>query len=82
MNDTEYVFMAIIAFGIGYGIAHFFKNIGKLWRKWGGIICYFAFPVIVYVLIGGAAMIADMRDVIISSIFAAGFVIRMIKRNA
>jgi len=76
MNETQWIFLAIGAFGVGYAIAYFFKNIGELWRRWG-FFSLFLFPVIVVLLIFGAAAIADLKDTVISLIFALGFVVRM-----
>ena len=81
MNETEYVFMAIIAFGVGYATAYFYKNIGRLWRSWGLFVCYFLFPPIVIGLLVSAAVVADTKDAVISSMFAGGFVIRMVKHD-
>lgn len=81
MNETEQIFTSFIAFGVGYAIAFFFKNMGRLWREWGAFIGIFTFPSIIIGLIMAAAMLADMRSAIISTIFAAGFIVRMGKRD-
>ena len=81
MNETEKIFLAIMAFGIGYAIAYFFKNMGKIWKKYGALIGILLFPAIIISLVMAAAQIGDMRDVFVSTIFAAGFVVRMVKRD-
>ncbi len=81
MNETEYIFTVIVAFLTGYGIAYSAKNVGRLYRKWGLLICYFVFPAVGVALIFLAAMIADMQDVLLSVAFGIGFIFRMFKRG-
>ena len=80
MNETQWIFWTIGAFSIGYAIAYFFKNIGELWSSWG-FFALFLFPLIVILLIFGAATIADLKDTVISLIFASGFLVRMFKKD-
>ena len=80
MNETAWIFTAIAAFGIGYGVAYFTKNIGRLSNAWG-IFSIILMPVIVIYLLVGAGMLADLKDVWLSLIFAGGFVFRMLKKG-
>lgn len=79
MNETEWIFLAIAAFGIGYGIAYLAKNIRSMADRWG-IFSIFLIPVIVIMLLVGAGVITDLKNVSLSLSLAAGFVFRMIKR--
>ena len=81
MNETQWILLIIGAFLLGYVTAYFFKNMGKLWQRWG-IFTLFLFPLIImYLLLGGEA-IANLKSAAISLVFALGFMIRMIKRDA
>ena len=79
MNDTEQVFATIFAFGVGYAIAYSVKHVRRIYKDWGLFICLFVFPTVAIILLMVAAMIADMQDMIMSSAFGAGFIIRMLK---
>ena len=79
MNETEWIFLAIAAFGVGYGIAYLTKNIGSMADKWG-IFSILLIPIIVIMLFGGAGMITEHKDIGLSLVFAGGFVFRMVKR--
>ena len=79
MNETEWIFLAIAAFGIGYGIAYLAKNIGSMADRWG-IFSIFLIPVIVIILLVGAGVITDLKNVSLSLSLAVGFVFRMIRR--
>jgi ABC-type dipeptide/oligopeptide/nickel transport system permease subunit len=80
MNETQTIFVGILSFAVGWALAYFFKNMGKLLSRWGLIISYFAFPLIFVMLVMLAASISDLNNTIISLIFAAGFIVRMLKR--
>ena len=80
MNETEWIFWGVFSLAIGYGIARFFKNIGRLYRKWGLLISYFAFPTILVMLLYSGAIIADFNNIVLSMVFAGGFLIGMVKR--
>ena len=79
MNDTEQIFATIFAFGVGYAIAYSVKNVRRIYKNWGLLICYFVFPTVSITLLLAAAMIADKQDMVMSSAFGAGFIIRMLK---
>ena len=79
MNETQWIFLAIAAFGVGYGIAYLTKNIGSMADKWG-IFSLLLIPIIVIVLFGGAGMITEYKDMGLSLFFAGGFIFRMIRR--
>lgn len=81
MNETAWIFTALGSFGVGYAIAHFFKNMGKIYRKWGGLIAYFVFPIIIMFLYLSAVMIADFKNAFLSVIFAGAFIVRFMKRD-
>lgn len=79
MNKTELIFTGIVAFALGYGLGYFAKHIGDLARRWG-IFTVFLFPIIFIVLLSGAEAICQRNNVLLSLIFAAGFVIKMVRR--
>jgi ABC-type spermidine/putrescine transport system permease subunit I len=79
MNDTEQIFATIFAFGVGYAIAYSVKNVRRIYKNWGLFICIFIFPTVSIILLMSAAMIADRQDIVMSSAFGAGFIIRMLK---
>jgi len=80
MNETEWIIIAIFAFAVGYGLAHFAKNIRRIFSDWG-LFSFFLIPIVVVFLFMGAAFIADLHSVWISLAFAAGFIIRMIRQR-
>ncbi|MBF0264120.1 MAG: hypothetical protein HQL46_02530 [Gammaproteobacteria bacterium] len=79
MNETELVLYSILAYFNGYGIAWFFTNMGRLFTSWGLLGSYFLFPMIYVVLLFLAASIADLQNFIISTVFAIGFIVGMVK---
>ena len=82
MNETEQIFTHIFAFGLGYAIAFSVKNVGRIYKEWGLLISGLLFPSIAIGLIFAAAMIADKKSLILSSVFGAGFLIRMLKSRS
>ena len=80
MNETQTIFVDILGFAVGWALAYFSKNMGKLWNRWGLIISYFAFPLIIVMLVMLAASISDLNNAVISLIFATGFIVRMLKK--
>ena len=79
MNNTEQIFATIFAFGVGYAIAYSVKHVRRIYKDWGLLICFFVFPTVAIILLMAAAMIADKRDMVMSTAFGAGFIIRMLK---
>ncbi len=79
MNETEWIFTGIASFGLGYAIAYFFKNMGNLLRKWGWFLSYFLFPLIILFFLGSSAMLADLKDTVLSLLFGAGFLFKLLR---
>lgn len=75
MNETQWIFATIGSFLIGYLMAYFFKNIGKIYHRWGLVICYFLFPLIIVYLLLGAEFVMQMKSIFLSAVFAFGFFI-------
>ncbi|MCW8830971.1 MAG: hypothetical protein OQK32_05550 [Gammaproteobacteria bacterium] len=80
MNETAWIFTGLVAFGVGYGLAHFVKRMGDLAERWG-IFVVFLFPIIIIYLTLAAAMLADLHNIVISLIFAGGFLIRIMRKR-
>lgn len=80
LNETEWILLYAAAFCFGYFIAYFFKNLGKFWRKWH-ILAIGIIPAVLIYLIAGAAALADFQNITLSLTFAAGFALRMMKRE-
>ena len=70
MNETQFIFTMLAAFGLGWLTAYFFKNMGALSQRWGIIIAVLTFPLIIILLLATAEAIAHMKNVIISAAFA------------
>ncbi|MBL7005106.1 MAG: hypothetical protein ISR69_13900 [Gammaproteobacteria bacterium] len=81
MDNSNTIFMMIMAFVDGYAIAYATKNIGRIWNRWGGLISFIFFPALGTGLIFTAAIISDLNNNTISLIFALGFIIRMLKKD-
>lgn len=81
MNETEHIIMGVFAFLLGWFIGYFVKNIGRIWVRWGAIIGFFIIYVVFISAIMSASVIADMGNIIISSLFAIGFLIRFFKQR-
>ena len=79
MNETQWLFTAIAAFAVGYGVAYLTKHIRQLANRWG-IFSILLIPAIIMTLFSGASMINEAKDIGLSLVFAAGFIVRMIKR--
>jgi len=82
MNETQWILFAIGSFGIGWAMAVFFKNIGEMYARWGLLIAYFVFPLVIVFLIASAEAIMQMKSIVLSLVFALGFFIRMLKNDA
>lgn len=80
MNETQQIFMSIFAFAVGYAIAFSAKNIGVYWERWGALVCIFVYPMVFVVLGLLAAMIADMNNNLLSIVFLAGFITRILMK--
>lgn len=78
MSGLEILFASIFAFGIGYGFAHFAKNIGRMTNRWG-IFSIIGIPMIVIFLLASAAMITDLHNIIASLALGVGFIIKMLR---
>ncbi|CAC9623823.1 hypothetical protein [uncultured Gammaproteobacteria bacterium] len=76
MNETQWIFIAIISFALGYFGGYIAKNIGRLIDKLGCMVAIFL-PIF---LIAGAVQIMDLGSVIISLMFAVGFLFKIFKR--
>ncbi|HIJ25785.1 MAG: hypothetical protein HOA22_11050 [Gammaproteobacteria bacterium] len=81
MNESDFIFFSIFSFGVGHAIAYSVKNVSRLYKEWGLLVCYFVFPPIFVVLVYSAAMIADAKDPILSTAFAVGFIYRMWRKR-
>ena len=80
MNETQWIFLGIASFGVGWAMAAFFKNMGNLFERWGLLIAYFIFPLVIMFLLLSAEAIMQFKSIVLSLIFAAGFFIRMFKK--
>ncbi len=81
LNETAWILVAIAAYGIGRATAWFFKDMGKIVERWGGLIALLTFPSLFMLILAGGHYIAVLNNVAVSMIFALGFVIRLLKRN-
>jgi hypothetical protein len=82
MNETQWILFGIGSFAVGWAMAVFFKNMGRLFERWGLIISYFLFPLIIMYLLLSAEAVMQFKSITLSLIFAAGFFIRMFKHDA
>lgn len=78
MSELEILFASVFAFFVGYGFAHFAKNIGRMSSRWG-ILSVLGIPAIVLFLLGSAAMLTDLHNVIVSLALGAGFILKMLR---
>lgn len=81
MNDTQFIFLGIIAFGLGWYLAYVVRNIRYLWTRWGWYIGLNI--LLISFIVGGvlAEQIALENNVILSGLFGLGFVIRFVKQG-
>ena len=80
MNETEWIFTSIAAFGVGYGLAHFAKRLSDMVVRWGWLIAFCVVPMIAIILLFVAASITNLNSIAISLAMAMGFVIRILRR--
>lgn len=80
MNETEYILTIIYAAGIGYVSGHLTRNLSHYWQRWGALIGWTFFPVIIMVLLMAAAQISDRDNTIFSVAYLVGFIAGLMKR--
>lgn len=76
MNETQWIFISIASFSLGYFGGYIAKNIGRLIDRLGCVVDIFL-PIF---LIVGAIQIMDLGSVIVSLIFAVGFLFKLFRR--
>lgn len=76
MNETQWIFISIASFALGYFGGYIAKNIGRLIDRLGCVVAIF----LAIFLIVGAIQIMDLGSVIVSLIFAVGFLFKLLKR--
>lgn len=76
MNETQWIFISIASFSLVYFGGYIAKNIGRLIDKLGCVVAIFL-PIF---LIVGAIQIMDLSSVIVSLIFAVGFLFKLFRR--
>lgn len=81
MNDTDTLFLYVIALATGWGVAYLFKNLGKIWKKLGPIFGFILIPPTVILLMLLADMIRHHDTISLSLTFAVGFLFKLVKRD-
>lgn len=81
MNDTEYILIGVLAFGLGWFAAYLVKNLGRIMNRWGSLIGGFYILIAVVYSLFLIAAITDMQSVFLSSLLAIGFLIRFFKNK-
>lgn len=79
MGQAELIIIGFTVFG-GYGTAYFFKNMARLWQRWGALT-YFLFPAMFMAILYSGAIVAAYQNVWVSSLYALIFVMRFIKAD-
>jgi ABC-type dipeptide/oligopeptide/nickel transport system permease subunit len=76
MNETQWIFVAIASFGLGYFAGYLSKNISRIIDNLGCIVAV----ITTIILIIAVMQIVNLANIVISIIFALGFLFKLFKR--
>ena len=76
MNETQWIFVAIASFGLGYYAGYLSHNVGRFIDKFGCL----AIIITTVALIVAVIQIVNLSSIIISLIFASGFLFKLFRR--
>jgi ABC-type dipeptide/oligopeptide/nickel transport system permease subunit len=76
MKETQWIFIAVASFGMGYYAGYLTHNISRIIDRFG-LLASIVWMIIFIVLV---VQIVSLLSILISIIFALGFLLKMFKR--